>query len=88
MPAGQEEGIFERFRKLSAQSCGSGLGLAIVRQVARTHGGEVHFVAGRGQVVVTLPAIAPRGPPAPGNRWRASSAPPGQEIKRAEATPR
>ncbi|MDP9064608.1 MAG: HAMP domain-containing histidine kinase [Pseudomonadota bacterium] len=88
VPAGQEEAIFERFRKLSAQSCGSGLGLAIVRQVARTHGGEVRFVAGRGWVVVTLPAIAPRGAPAPGYRWRTPSAPPVQEIKRAEATPR
>ncbi len=56
VPAGQEEFIFERFRRLKTESPGSGLGLAIVRQVARSHGGDVRFVAGRGQVTVWLPA--------------------------------
>jgi two-component system sensor histidine kinase QseC len=61
VPAGQEELIFERFRKLNAESPGSGLGLAIVRQVARIHGGEAHFLEGRGHVVLTLPLVAPPG---------------------------
>jgi two-component system, OmpR family, sensor histidine kinase TctE len=56
VPAGQEELVFERFRKLNTESPGSGLGLAIVRQVARTHGGDVRFAPGRGRVVLTLPA--------------------------------
>ena len=57
VPVGQEEFVFERFRKLSAESPGSGLGLAIVRQVARTHGGAARFVAGRGHVILTLPTV-------------------------------
>jgi two-component system, OmpR family, sensor histidine kinase TctE len=61
VPAGQEDLVFERFRKLNADSPGSGLGLAIVRQVARTHGGEARFVPGRGQVLVTLPATTSVG---------------------------
>ncbi len=69
VPAGQEELIFERFRKLNAESPGSGLGLAIVRQVARTHGGEARFLAGRGHVVLTLPVRRP--PAAPPGRRRA-----------------
>jgi two-component system sensor histidine kinase QseC len=59
VPPGQEELIFERFRKLNAESPGSGLGLAIVRQVARAHGGDARFVAGRGHVVLTLPGALP-----------------------------
>lgn len=59
VPAGHEEAVFERFRKLRADSPGSGLGLAIVRQVARSHGGDAHFVAGRGSILISLPATAP-----------------------------
>jgi signal transduction histidine kinase len=59
VPPGQEEFIFERFRKLNAESPGSGLGLAIVRQVARAHGGDARFLAGRGHVVLTLPGAVP-----------------------------
>ncbi len=62
---GQEELIFERFRKLKAESPGSGLGLAIVRHVARSHGGDVRFVPGRGHVVLWLPANAKSGGPLP-----------------------
>jgi two-component system, OmpR family, sensor histidine kinase TctE len=61
--SGQEEFVFERFRKLNAESPGSGLGLAIVRQVARTHGGDARFVAGRGHVVLTLPTRVPYAAP-------------------------
>jgi two-component system sensor histidine kinase TctE len=68
VPSGQEEVVFERFRKLNAESPGSGLGLAIVRQVARTHVGDARFVAGRGHVVLTLPTTVP--PAAPPRRKR------------------
>jgi two-component system sensor histidine kinase TctE len=57
VPRGQEEAVFERFRKLDAAAPGAGLGLAIVRQVVRRHGGEVRMVPGRGCVVLTLPAV-------------------------------
>jgi two-component system sensor histidine kinase QseC len=56
VPPGREEAGFDRFCKLDAAAPGAGLGLAIVRQVARSHGGEARFAAGRGCVVVTLPA--------------------------------
>jgi two-component system sensor histidine kinase TctE len=39
------EVVFERFGKAVSTSPGAGLGLAIVRQVARSHGGDVQFVA-------------------------------------------
>ena len=55
VPLGQEEEVFQRFRKLDANSPGAGLGLAIVRQVARSHGGDVRFLRGRGHVVVHFP---------------------------------
>ncbi|MGH8301567.1 MAG: sensor histidine kinase [Steroidobacteraceae bacterium] len=59
VPAGQEEAVFQRFRRLNVDTPGSGLGLAIVRQVARSHGGDAHFLPGRGAVVVQLPAALP-----------------------------
>jgi two-component system sensor histidine kinase QseC len=55
VPLGHEELVFERFRKLNAESPGAGLGLAIVRQVARSHGGDVHFAKGSGRVILWLP---------------------------------
>ena len=58
VPAGQEEAVFQRFRRLNVDSPGSGLGLAIVRHVARSHGGDAHFLPGMGCVVVHLPAFA------------------------------
>lgn len=58
VPLGQEESIFQRFHKLDAQTPGSGLGLAIVRHVARSHGGDAHFLPGLGRVVVHLPSLA------------------------------
>ena len=56
VPPGQEERVFERFRRLNTESPGSGLGLAIVRHVARTHGGDARFAPGRGLIILTLPA--------------------------------
>lgn len=56
VPAGQEEAVFQRFRRLSVDTPGSGLGLAIVRHVARSHGGDAHFLPGLGTVIVHLPA--------------------------------
>jgi two-component system sensor histidine kinase QseC len=58
VPPGQEESIFERFRRLNTETPGSGLGLAIVRQVARSHGGDARFVPGQGRIIVQLPALA------------------------------
>ncbi|MHB8815070.1 MAG: sensor histidine kinase [Steroidobacteraceae bacterium] len=62
VPAGQEEAVFQRFRRLNVDSPGSGLGLAIVRHVARSHGGEARFMPGLGSIVVHLPAVAAAGP--------------------------
>jgi two-component system sensor histidine kinase QseC len=58
VPIGQEEAVFQRFRRLNVDTPGSGLGLAIVRHVARSHGGDAHFTPGIGRLVVSLPAIA------------------------------
>ncbi|HEY1889945.1 MAG TPA: HAMP domain-containing sensor histidine kinase [Steroidobacteraceae bacterium] len=58
VPAGQEEAVFQRFRRLDVDTPGSGLGLAIVRHVARSHGGDAHFTPGAGCVAVRLPAQA------------------------------
>jgi two-component system sensor histidine kinase QseC len=55
VPAGQEEAVFQRFRRLNVDAPGSGLGLAIVRHVARSHGGDARFLPGVGRVVVQLP---------------------------------
>lgn len=62
VPAGQEEAVFQRFRRLNADAPGSGLGLAIVRHVARSHGGDAHFIPGAGRVIVNLPVGDARGP--------------------------
>lgn len=59
IPAGQEESVFQRFRRLNAETPGSGLGLAIVRHVARSHGGDAHFLPGVGCVMVSLPGLIP-----------------------------
>ena len=62
VPAGQEESVFQRFRRLNGETPGSGLGLAIVRHVARSHGGDACFQPGMGRVVVHLPGLAPLPP--------------------------
>src|SRR6185312_4741738 len=59
VPAGQEEAVFQRFRRLNVETPGSGLGLAIVRHVARSHGGDARFLPGAGDVVVELPGLTP-----------------------------
>lgn len=58
VPAGREDAVFQRFHRVNVDTPGSGLGLAIVRHVARSHGGDAHFLPGVGRVVVNLPAIA------------------------------
>ncbi|HEX3845682.1 MAG TPA: HAMP domain-containing sensor histidine kinase [Steroidobacteraceae bacterium] len=73
IPAGQEESVFQRFRRLNAETPGSGLGLAIVRHVARSHGGDARFLPGVGCVMVSLPALVPAEAPAlteAGGRFR------------------
>ena len=57
IPAGQEEAVFQRFRRLDIDTPGSGLGLAIVRHVARSHGGDASFAPGSARVIVRLPAL-------------------------------
>ena len=39
LPAGEEEGVFQPFRRLNTAVPGTGLGLAIVRGIAEAHGG-------------------------------------------------
>jgi two-component system sensor histidine kinase QseC len=62
VPPGQEEAVFQRFRRLNVDTPGSGLGLAIVRHVARSHGGDARFLPGIGRVVVHLPGMAAASP--------------------------
>jgi signal transduction histidine kinase len=56
VPPEQQDAVFERFSK-SNESAGNGLGLAIVRQVVRSHGGDVAFVpGGTCRIAIALPA--------------------------------
>ncbi len=60
IPAEDQERVFEPFyrRANAVTSTGAGLGLAIVRQIARVHGGDVHYSqreGGGSRFVVTLP---------------------------------
>jgi signal transduction histidine kinase len=49
------ERMFERFQQVDAGRGGAGLGLAIVRQAARNHGGDAHFIgAARVEVQLSL----------------------------------
>jgi signal transduction histidine kinase len=41
LPAGEEESVFQPFRRLNTKVPGTGLGLAIVRGIAEAHGGGV-----------------------------------------------
>jgi two-component system sensor histidine kinase QseC len=70
VPAGQEEAVFQRFRRLNADAPGSGLGLAIVRHVARSHGGDARFLPGLGRLVVHLPVAGPHRATAEDDRCR------------------
>jgi two-component system sensor histidine kinase TctE len=64
IPEDERAQVMERFQRGSntGQTPGSGLGLAIVREIAVTHGAEVHVEAGsngRGtRVRVTVPCPA------------------------------
>ena len=62
IPSGEREHVFERFVRLdearARDAGGSGLGLAIVREIVRSHGGDVRADAGTtggARFVVTLP---------------------------------
>jgi len=60
IPAGQEERVFERFRRLEGadEKSGTGLGLTISRQIVEHHGGRIWAERGRGTgalFVVELP---------------------------------
>jgi two-component system sensor histidine kinase QseC len=57
VPTDLREAVFDRFRKAAANSPGAGLGLAVVRQVARHHGGDAHFLPDtRSRIIVILPS--------------------------------
>lgn len=73
VPPGQEEAVFQRFRRLNAETPGSGLGLAIVRHVARSHGGDARFLPGAGCVAVHLPAATAAAPQRSADEFRSSS---------------
>lgn len=63
IPASERERLFLSFYRApgTASPKGTGLGLALVRQIARRHGGDVMYLAERGNsFVVTLPAIRDR----------------------------
>ena len=60
IPAGQEERVFERFRRLEGadEKSGTGLGLTISRQIVEHHGGRIWAERGRSSgalFVVELP---------------------------------
>lgn len=69
VPAGEEETIFEPFRRGDrASQRGAGLGLAVCRAIARAHGGElsVHRREGGGSsFVLSLPMALPQPAPEP-----------------------
>jgi signal transduction histidine kinase len=65
VPEGCQERIFEQFYRahdsLSSGIQGSGLGLTLARQIARAHGGELHYVARSGGgscFVLRLPLLS------------------------------
>ena len=63
VPEAEREAIFQPFHRFGRGSeHGAGLGLALVRQIARRHGGDAHYVARPdtgGCFVVTLPSLSP-----------------------------
>jgi two-component system OmpR family sensor kinase len=74
IPAGEEEAVFERFRRGSSakgRGEGTGLGLAIVRALAARWGGSAQVVnrpEGGARAEVRLPAGEPEEPLQPPNR--------------------
>jgi signal transduction histidine kinase len=64
LPAGEEESVFQPFRRLNTAAPGTGLGLAIVRGIAEAHGGGVG-ARNRPGYGVTFWLFVPWGPVAP-----------------------
>ncbi|HET7731995.1 MAG TPA: DUF4118 domain-containing protein [Usitatibacter sp.] len=67
LPAGQEEEVFETFRRGEHQPLrkGAGLGLAISRSILEAHGGQIHAEAGRKRgtrFIFTIPLKRPGAP--------------------------
>jgi two-component system sensor histidine kinase TctE len=67
IPPAEHERIFERFHRLpGSPGDGCGLGLAIVREIVRSHGGEIEVATGAQGVgtrfVIRFPRLAAHGP--------------------------
>lgn len=62
IPVADRERVFEPFRRAagSRMRTGSGLGLTLVRQIARSHGGDVAITGPGSRIAVRLPSEPPR----------------------------